>query len=151
MEYAEWRYMRQWNAEESKRLGESRGPLGVGRGSHGAGNVVMVELADDYLRAVGSSIEVRLPALHDNGDFVKFDVVICTEVIEHVPEPEPFVWLLAKMVKPGGILVATTSFHDDGTIPMHLNVDKYTDEGFAAEVFPRHGLVRVEESVYRKE
>jgi 2-polyprenyl-3-methyl-5-hydroxy-6-metoxy-1,4-benzoquinol methylase len=154
MEYAIWRYMRQWHAEESKRLGESRGPVGVGRGgSFGAGNVLMVELADDYMTAgipalkSGVVIDTRPPWT----PYLQYDMVICTEVIEHVTEPEQLVALLAKLVRPGGLFVATTSFDDgDGMVPMHLNIDKYDDETFAAKVFPRHGLVPVEHAIFRK-
>ena len=101
--------------------------------------VELIALRDDYM-------ETGVPELGDK----KFDVVICTEVIEHVTEPERLVGVLAQRVKPDGLLVATTSFHDDGAVPMHLNIDKYTDASFVAEVFPRYGLVRVEDSVYRK-
>jgi 2-polyprenyl-3-methyl-5-hydroxy-6-metoxy-1,4-benzoquinol methylase len=37
-----------------------------------------------------------------------FDLVLCSEVIEHVPEPEPFVAGLARALRPGGILVLST-------------------------------------------
>jgi 2-polyprenyl-3-methyl-5-hydroxy-6-metoxy-1,4-benzoquinol methylase len=101
--------------------------------------VELITLRDDYMEAGVRELAAK-----------KFDVVICTEVIEHVPDPEKFVAMLSGYVKSGGLLVATTSFHDDGTIPMHLNVDKYTDEGFAGDVFPLHGLTAVENSIYRK-
>jgi 2-polyprenyl-3-methyl-5-hydroxy-6-metoxy-1,4-benzoquinol methylase len=130
VDYAFWRYLR---AQEYTHL------------EYGGTNLprhmpARVDLHDDYMTA-------RIPELEGR----TFGLVICTEVIEHVPEPEKLVVLLASLVNPGGLCVATTSFHDDdGTIPMHLNVDKYDDETFAAEVFPRNGLVRVEEHVFRK-
>lgn len=102
--------------------------------------VSLVSLRDDY-------VECGVPELSGR----QFDVVVCTEVLEHVTEPEKLVEMLSGWVKPGGLCVATTSFDDgDGMVPMHLNVGRYTDEQFAVEVFPRHGLVRVEDAVYRK-
>jgi SAM-dependent methyltransferase len=37
-----------------------------------------------------------------------FDVVYASEVVEHVPDPQAFVALLARHVAPGGVLVLTT-------------------------------------------
>lgn len=37
-----------------------------------------------------------------------YDLVTCLEVIEHVPQPATFVATLAKLVKPGGVLVLST-------------------------------------------
>src|SRR5271154_2077734 len=77
--------------------------------------VEMVSLADDYM-------EAGIPQLKGR----TFDVVICTEVIEHVPDPEALVALLATLVRAGGFCIATTSFDDgDGMVPMHLNINKY--------------------------
>ena len=102
--------------------------------------VEFIELADGYL-------EHGVPQLKDR----TFDLVICTEVLEHVTEPEKLVAMLAGLVKPEGLCVATVSFDDgEGMVPMHLNVDKYNDETFLAEVFPRNGLERVEDHVFRK-
>jgi len=36
-----------------------------------------------------------------------FDAVMCTEVLEHVPEPEPFIAELHRVLKPGGRAVVT--------------------------------------------
>jgi 2-polyprenyl-3-methyl-5-hydroxy-6-metoxy-1,4-benzoquinol methylase len=131
MQYATWRY---------QQIRPSRGASGGHTDIWYANGVTMIPLPNNYM-------EAGVPHLTSKK---QFDVVICTEVIEHVPEPEKFVAMLAGFVKPGGLFVATTSFHDDGTIPMHLNVDKYTDEGFAREVIPRCGFIRVEDSIYRK-
>jgi SAM-dependent methyltransferase len=37
-----------------------------------------------------------------------FDFLLVSEVIEHVPEPEPFVQALARALRPGGILLLST-------------------------------------------
>jgi 2-polyprenyl-3-methyl-5-hydroxy-6-metoxy-1,4-benzoquinol methylase len=117
MAYAFWRYSR--IPPTPGRVRESR-----------LNDVSLVELKDDYM-------EVGIPELQGR----RFDVVICTEVLEHVIDPERLVSLLSSLVKPGGLCVATTSFHDDGTIPMHLNIDKYSDESFL-KVFKQNGLIQ---------
>jgi 2-polyprenyl-3-methyl-5-hydroxy-6-metoxy-1,4-benzoquinol methylase len=130
MDYAGWRY---------RQISPARGATGGHTDIWSMNGVTMIPLHDSYL-------ETGVRHLRDR----QFDVVICTEVIEHVTEPERLVAMLTHLVKPGGLLVATVSFHDDGTIPMHLNVDKYDDASFVSEIFPRHGLVRIEESIYRR-
>jgi 2-polyprenyl-3-methyl-5-hydroxy-6-metoxy-1,4-benzoquinol methylase len=37
-----------------------------------------------------------------------FDLVLCSEVLEHVPDPARFIAALARAVRPGGILVLST-------------------------------------------
>jgi len=39
-----------------------------------------------------------------------FDVVLCTEVLEHVPDPVLAIEELARLVRPGGILIVTVPF-----------------------------------------
>lgn len=102
--------------------------------------VEMIALANDYLEAGVPELKGRT-----------FDLVVCTEVLEHVTEPEKLVAMLAGLVKPGGLCVATVSFDDDeGMVPMHLNVDRYKNDTFMAEIFPKNGLERVEDFVFRK-
>lgn len=59
----------------------------------------------------------------------KYDVVVATEVIEHVVDPNAFVENILKVLKPGGKLILTTpikDIHPQGTIwetepaPVHL-------------------------------
>jgi SAM-dependent methyltransferase len=47
----------------------------------------------------------NIPAPSDS-----FDVVLCTEVLEHVPDPLAAVRELARLVKPGGKMILTTPF-----------------------------------------
>lgn len=102
-------------------------------------DVELVELTDDYLET-GGLLKGR-----------DFDAVICTEVLEHVPDPVALVRLLAKLVRSGGRLVATVSFDDDeGVIPMHLNVGVYDNARFLAEVFPAYGFVLEGGPVFRR-
>lgn len=44
----------------------------------------------------------------------QFDAVVCTSVIEHVPEHEKFFQKLLSYIKPKGILVLTTDFYPTG-------------------------------------
>lgn len=44
-----------------------------------------------------------------------FDVVFCTEVMEHVPEPGDFLAEIHRVLRPGGRLVMTTPF----MVPLH--------------------------------
>ena len=37
-----------------------------------------------------------------------FDVVVCLEVVEHVPDVAAFIALVAKLVRPGGLLILST-------------------------------------------
>jgi 2-polyprenyl-3-methyl-5-hydroxy-6-metoxy-1,4-benzoquinol methylase len=37
-----------------------------------------------------------------------FDLVLCSEVVEHVPDPEAFIAGLGRAVRPGGILILST-------------------------------------------
>jgi 2-polyprenyl-3-methyl-5-hydroxy-6-metoxy-1,4-benzoquinol methylase len=128
MRYAAWRYRRRGYRAQNGRPDPAW--------------VELIELPDHYMDEGVPGLAART-----------FDVVTCTEVVEHVPEPVPLVALLATLVRPGGLLVAQTSFHDhDGMVPMHLaeNLRRYTDESFAAEVVPRFGLRRLEGPFYRK-
>ncbi len=45
-----------------------------------------------------------------------FDVVACFEVIEHVPDPIPFIGALAALVRPGGWLVINTDNFENATV-----------------------------------
>jgi 2-polyprenyl-6-hydroxyphenyl methylase / 3-demethylubiquinone-9 3-methyltransferase len=38
----------------------------------------------------------------------RFDLVLCLEVVEHVPEPRPFLATCAKLLAPGGLMIVST-------------------------------------------
>ncbi len=49
---------------------------------------------------------VRAEDLLEEG--ATFDVVVCLEVIEHVPDPRAFVSILSRLTRPGGLLLLST-------------------------------------------
>ncbi len=58
----------------------------------------------------------------------RFDYVLCTEVMEHVPEPAAFLREIHRVMKPDGILIMTTPF----LVPLHeepYDFYRYTKHG----------------------
>jgi SAM-dependent methyltransferase len=49
-----------------------------------------------------------LEEVEARGDLATYDAIYCSEVIEHVPFPRPFVAAIARHLKPGGVLNVTT-------------------------------------------
>jgi SAM-dependent methyltransferase len=64
------------------------------------------ELGDVQVYAYGTS----LPFCD-----ASFNVVLCTEVMEHVPEPEKLLREVNRVLRPGGLLILTTPF----LVPLH--------------------------------
>jgi SAM-dependent methyltransferase len=64
------------------------------------------------------AVDVRpAPGVHVVGDAqalgftdAVFDVVLCTEMLEHVPEPQRAINEMRRVLKPGGVLLLTTRF-----------------------------------------
>lgn len=68
-----------------------------------------------------------------------FDVVLCTEVLEHVPEPMKAVRELARVLRPGGRLLVTAplaSFLHQEPFHYYGGFTPY----FYQSIFPRYGL-----------
>lgn len=61
-------------------------------------------------------IWVRERTEHESG---RFDMVLCIDVLEHVPDPETLLAQIIERVPVGGILIEATATHDQGT-PLHL-------------------------------
>ena len=71
------------------------------------------------------------------------DTVLCTEVLEHVPDPDKVISEVARVLRPGGIFLCTAPF----VYPVHDSYDffRYSPRGLAT-IMKRHGL-EVEEVV----
>lgn len=68
-----------------------------------------IAVAREHSALSGLSVDYRCTtaeALAAEG--AGFDVVVCSEVVEHVPEPSAFVATLGSMLRPGGVLLMST-------------------------------------------
>lgn len=68
-----------------------------------------IAAARTHALAAGLAIDyraVRAETLVDEAAI--FDVVVCLEVIEHVPDPHTFVSMLARLTRPGGLILLST-------------------------------------------
>lgn len=66
-----------------------------------------------------------------------FDTILCTEVMEHVMNPEKVIAEIARILRPDGVAIVTVPFF----YPIHDTFDffRYTDKGIAI-IMERHGL-----------
>lgn len=68
-----------------------------------------IAVAKAHAATSGLSIDYRaLPAEKLVAERMQFDVVIASEVIEHVVEPDAFISLLARLTRPGGLVLIST-------------------------------------------
>lgn len=87
----------------------------------GAGGLLKFLRARGGFEPVGSDVGSYAQRLRDEDGFTildenelqalddaSFDVVTCIEVVEHIPDPAPVFALLARLLRPGGVLLLTT-------------------------------------------
>jgi len=68
-----------------------------------------IAVARTHAEGQGLDIDYRAARVEDLGAAgEQFDVTVCLEVIEHVPDPQAFVASCAETVKPGGLLIVST-------------------------------------------
>jgi len=68
-----------------------------------------IAAASAHALAQGLDIDYRattIEALAETGE--TFDALTCLEVLEHVPDPQGFLATCARVVRPGGLLIAST-------------------------------------------
>jgi trans-aconitate methyltransferase len=74
-------------------------------------------------------------------DAGEFDLVLCTEVLEHLAEPERVVAVLCRVCAPGGRVAITVPDGGQDTWDGHIN---FWDEAALAEFLADSGLVRID-------
>ncbi len=68
-----------------------------------------IRIAKSHAEPQGLEINYRVGTAEDlANDGHDFNVVACLEVVEHVPDPAAFVATCAELVRPGGLMIAST-------------------------------------------
>lgn len=68
-----------------------------------------IAAAKAHAEETGLSIDYRASRVEDLAEAGElFDVVVCLEVVEHVPDPAAFLATCAKTVRPGGLFITST-------------------------------------------
>lgn len=72
--------------------------------------IARLHLHESQLEAPGLNVDYRVQSSADlaAAEPESFDAVCCMELVEHVPDPAALVNDLARMVKPGGVVVMST-------------------------------------------
>lgn len=72
------------------------------------------------------------------------DVIVCLDVLEHVPDPPAFVEALVRRLRPGGALIVHAPFFFVGPLnPTHLETNR-TYSGDLGRLYEKNGLRLVE-------
>lgn len=76
-------------------------------------SVTGIDASEENISAANSQAEkenLSVRFLHDTAENHKelYDVILCLEIIEHVQNPEEFITSVAKLVKPGGMIILST-------------------------------------------
>jgi ubiquinone/menaquinone biosynthesis C-methylase UbiE len=108
------------------------------------GRVVAADIEEAYLRHA-ARLRQTLPNLELVRDDVcasslpeqAFDLVLCTEVIEHIPQSEAVLRGIRRLLKPGGVLVLSTP-------------QRYSPLELAARIAFLPGVIQLVRQVYRE-
>lgn len=95
--------------------------LGCGEGHHAAAmvrrgcRVVAADIDVGAVRRAASSVPVVGAAVADAQHLpfadAAFDAVVCTETLEHVADDAAAMWEIARVLRPGGLLLASVPSH----------------------------------------
>jgi 2-polyprenyl-3-methyl-5-hydroxy-6-metoxy-1,4-benzoquinol methylase len=75
-----------------------------------------------------------------------FDVVICSEVLEHIPDLDQAVREIIRVLKPGKSLVVSVPRYLPERICWALSKEYHTEEGGHIRIFKKHDLIELLES-----
>jgi len=132
---------------------------GVGYGSHrllaggdGTQRVTGVDIDESAVAyARESFVDPRLDYVCADGtafDAEPFDAIVSFETIEHVPDPERLVDNFVRLLKPGGLLIASVPVTPSVDVnPFHLH--DFTPASFR-RMFARRGLAEIDSLLQRQ-
>ncbi len=67
----------------------------------------------ELLKRIGFSCDIYDPYFFPEFPVGSYDLVICTEVFEHLRDIRKELHMIRKLIRPGGYLAVMTSFHDE--------------------------------------
>ena len=80
-----------------------------------------------------------------------FDRIVCSEVLEHVPDPDVVLAEIARVLKPGGIFVASVPRYWTEAICLKLSTGYQNTPGGHVRIFRSNGLKNsVEKQGFRR-
>lgn len=68
----------------------------------------LIQIAEDHAKEQNLNIDYHATALEDFTPKDPFDVIVASEILEHVDALELFISLLSKLLKPNGLLIVST-------------------------------------------
>ncbi|HOO44988.1 MAG TPA: class I SAM-dependent methyltransferase [Deltaproteobacteria bacterium] len=105
-------------------------------------NVMRVEQEDGRGgKLVCTSDITRLPFADGS-----FDVVICSEVLEHIPDHKKAIQEITRVLKPGKSLVVSVPRYLPERICWFLSEDYHNEEGGHVRIYKKHELITLLES-----
>lgn len=109
--------IRKWNTGDARRVME----VGPGSGiylpvlAEGATEVIAADIEDAYLRRLGPIVESHPNVRLVRDDITRssfpddhFELILCTEVIEHIRDSAAALAEMHRLLKPGGVLILST-------------------------------------------
>jgi ubiquinone/menaquinone biosynthesis C-methylase UbiE len=71
---------------------------------------VVADLSEEAMKNVDAESKVVTSITAMSFDAASFDCVLCSEVLEHIPDDEKAISELRRVLRPGGVLIATVPF-----------------------------------------